>query len=122
MHAPVPGGSPEAVLPEFVRGLHDLVREHRELFAAMTFGHLVGTRAKPALDRLESMGAVIARTHGLRFDSAVAVRIATAAVVAVALVEDELFPPESGIGSDRVVQEMVRMLIGAARYEPPATG
>jgi len=43
-------------------------------------------------------------------------KIAAVMVVAVTMLEDELF---DGAG-DRLVAEMVRMLVGAARYIPPS--
>jgi hypothetical protein len=42
------------------------------------------------------------------------VRIAAVMVVAVTMVEDQLFDG----ANDRLVAEMVRMLVGAARYVP----
>jgi AcrR family transcriptional regulator len=119
LQAAVPGGTPEEVLPQFVRGVYALVRANRDLFAAMTSTNVLGTRARPALDRLEELGVVIASTQRLPFDPRVAVRIATAAVVSIALVRDDLFAPDSGIDDERILAEMVRMLIGAARYAPP---
>jgi len=66
---------------------------------------------------LEKVGAVIAETHGLLFDPELSVRIAAVMVVAVTMLEDQLF---EGAG-DRLVAEMVRMLVGAARYIPDST-
>jgi hypothetical protein len=60
------------------------------------------------------MGAVIAEAHGLPFDPKLSVRIAAVMVVAVTMLEDELFDG----GGERLVAEMVRMLVGAARYIP----
>ena len=68
----------------------------------------------PALAGLDKTGAVIAETHGLLFDPELSVRIAAVMVVAVTMLEDQLF---DGAG-DRLVAEMVRMLVGAARFVP----
>jgi AcrR family transcriptional regulator len=111
---PTPGGSPEEVLQQFVEELHDLVRENRQLVAALASSGSLTARTQPALTKLEKMGAVIAETHGLLFDPELSVRIAAVMVVAVTMVEDQLF---NG-AKDRLVAEMVRMLVGAARYVP----
>jgi AcrR family transcriptional regulator len=112
--APTPGGSPEEVLQQFVEELHDLVRENRQLVAALGSSGSLTARTQPALTELEKMGTVIAETHGLPFDPELSVRIAAVMVVAVTMVEDQLF---NG-AKDRLVAEMVRMLVGAARYVP----
>jgi AcrR family transcriptional regulator len=114
--APTPGGNPEEVLQQFVEDLHDLVRENRELVAALASSGSLTARIQPALAKLENMGAVIAETHGLPFDPKLSVRIAAVMVVAVTMLEDELFDG----GGERLVAEMVRMLVGAARYIPPS--
>jgi AcrR family transcriptional regulator len=112
--APTPGGSPEEVLQQFVEELHDLVRENRQLVAALASSGSLTARTQPALTRLQKMGTVIAETYGLPFDPELSVRIAAVMVVAVTMVEDQLF---NG-AKDRLVDEMVRMLVGAARYVP----
>ena len=114
--APTPGGNPEEVLQQFVEDLHDLVRENRDLVAALASSGSLTARIQPALAKLENMGAVIAETHGLPFDPKLSVRIAAVMVVAVTMLEDELFDG----GGERLVAEMVRMLVGAARYIPPS--
>jgi len=116
--APTPGGDPEEVLQQFVEDLHDLVRENRQLVAALASSRSLTARTQPALAKLEQMGAVIAKTHGLPFDPELSVRIAAVMVVAVTMLEDQLF---DGAG-DRLVAEMVRMLVGAARYIPSSNG
>jgi AcrR family transcriptional regulator len=118
MAASTPGGDPEEVLHEFVVDLHDLVRQNRQLVSALASSGSLTVRTQPALTKLEEMGAVIARTHGLLFDPTLSVRIAAVMVVAVTMLEDELF---DGTGAD-LVTEMVRMLVGAARYIPDSTG
>jgi AcrR family transcriptional regulator len=115
--APTPGGKPEEVLQQFVEELHDLVRENRQLVAALAASGSLTARTQPALAKLEKMGTVIAETHGLLFDPELSVRIAAVMVVAVTMLEDQLF---DGAG-DRLVAEMVRMLVGAARYIPNST-
>lgn len=118
MDAPLPGGTPEDVLQQFVEELHDLVREHRQLFAALASSDLLVVGIQPALNRLASMGQDIADTHHLAFDSVVATRVATVMVVAVTMLADSIFPAELGVGRDRLVTEMVRILVGATRYVP----
>jgi AcrR family transcriptional regulator len=116
--APTPGGNPEEVLQQFVEDLHDLVRQNRQLVAALASSGSLTARTQPVLAKLEKMGTVIAETHGLPFDPKLSVRIAAVMVVAVTLLEDELF---DGTGN-RLVAEMVRMLVGAARYIPSSNG
>ena len=73
-----------------------------------------------ALDRLEDVGRLIARTYELDFDAHVAVRVAATTVVAVAMVADDLFAPE--VERRRILDEVVRMLVGATVYRPPNGG
>jgi AcrR family transcriptional regulator len=119
MSGPVPGGDPQDVLRQFVVGMHELVRQNRSIISAVNTD-AVSAAAQRAFDGLEQVGNAIAANYGLDFDVAVAVRIATVAVTAVSLLEDSLFPAETGIGSDRIVNEMVRMLVGATLYKPTA--
>src|ERR1700722_7239174 len=116
--APTPGGNPEEVLQQFVEDLHDLVRQNRQLVAALASSGSFTVRTQPVLAKLEKMGTVIAETHGLPFDPKLSVRIAAVMVAAVTMLEDELF---DGAGN-RLVAEMVRMLVGAARYIPSSNG
>jgi AcrR family transcriptional regulator len=116
--APTPGGKPEEVLQQFVEDLHDLVRQNRQLVAALASSGSLTARTQPVLAKLEKMGTVIAETHGLVFDPKLSVRIAAVMVAAVTMLEDELF---DGAGN-RLVAEMVRMLVGAARYIPSSNG
>jgi AcrR family transcriptional regulator len=116
--APTPGGNPEEVLQQFVEDLHDLVRQNRQLVAALASSGSLTVRTQPVLAKLEKMGTVIAETHGLLFDPKLSVRIAAVMVAAVTMLEDELF---HGAGN-RLVAEMVRMLVGAARYIPSSNG
>jgi len=118
LEAPIPGGTPEEVLPAFVSGIYELVRANRDVLAAMTFHDLFNAGTNAALAQLETLGETIAAVQGLPFDPRIAVRVATTTVVAVALLQDELFPPQGGIGADRIVAEVARMLVGSARYAP----
>lgn len=118
MSAPVPGGTPEVVLQQFVDEVYELVRKNRELVAALAASGSLTARTQPALGKLVEVGATIASTHGLPFDPELSVRIAAVMVVAVTMLEDQLF---AGAG-DRLRAEMVRMLIGAARYIPDSDG
>src|ERR1700751_3623291 len=115
--APTPGGNPEEVLQQFVEELHDLVRQNRQLVAALASSGSLTARTQPVLAKLEKMGTVIAETHGLLFDPQLSVRIAAVMVVAGTMLEDQLFDAPG----DRLVAEMVRMLVGAARYIPNST-
>jgi len=117
LDTPAPTGTPEEVLRQFVEELYDLVCEHRALFEAMTGGDHLLAGVQPALGRLEDMGRRIARTYDLDFDAHVAVRVAATTVVAVAMVGDDLFAPD--VPRERILDEVVRMLVGATVYRPP---
>ena len=119
MAAPVPGGDPSEVLRQFVVELHQLVRENRSVIAAMGLDDVFSEPIRRGFERLEQVGTAIAENYGLTFDVPVAVRIATVAVAAVGLVEGSLFPHDGSFPNERVVDEMVRMLVGATLYQPP---
>lgn len=110
--APVPGGDPESVLRQFVVELHDLARENRDVLRAAQSAP-ASDAVQAAFHSLEQVGEAISRTYGLKFDIAVAVRIATVAVGASALTEDSIF---AGYESSRIQDELVRMLVGATLY------
>jgi AcrR family transcriptional regulator len=120
MAAELPGGRPEEVLEQFVRELHDLVSRNRSLIAALASGDPLTAGTQRALAQLETVGAAIAQSHGLDFDVPVAVRIATATVVATTMFEDTLFPEP--LGGERLLDEMTRMLVGATVYRPGHPG
>ncbi|MFJ9390492.1 TetR/AcrR family transcriptional regulator [Nocardioides sp. NPDC101246] len=109
-----PGGHPDEVLEQFVTELHDLVRENRALIAALGSQQASARHTQEALDHLESVGNAIAERYDLDFDVPVAIRIATASVIATTLLEDSLFPPE--LRGDRLRAELKRMLVGATLY------
>src|ERR1700739_4405399 len=50
--APTPGGKPEQVLQQFVEELHDLVRENRQLVAALASSGSLTARTLPAFAKL----------------------------------------------------------------------
>jgi AcrR family transcriptional regulator len=110
-----PGASPETLLRQFVSELYDLVFAHRELLSAISAADLQRSGAGHAFDRLERVGERLAETHGFRFDAHVAVRVSAVAVIATAQFSDQLFDAER----DRIVDELVRMLVGATLYVPP---
>ncbi|WP_169816209.1 TetR/AcrR family transcriptional regulator [Nocardia miyunensis] len=114
MAAEIPGGDPALVLQQFVVELHGLVARNRHLIAALASADPLTGGAQPALSRLETVGEAIARTYGLDFDVPVAVRIATATVVATTMFEDTLFP--APLGGERLLAEMTRMLVGATLH------
>jgi len=116
MAAELPGGHPEEVLEQFVRELHELVSHNRSLIAALASADPLTAGTQSALAQLETVGAAMASSHGLAFDVPVAVRIATATVVATTMFEDALFPPP--LGGDRLLSELTRMLVGATVYTP----
>ncbi len=115
-----PGGHPAEVLEQFVDELHALVSEHRGLIAALDWNHAADASTQASLAHLERVGMAIAERHNLDFDVPVAVRIATAAVVATTLMEDTLFPPEQR--GERLRTELTRMLVGATLHRDRSAG
>jgi AcrR family transcriptional regulator len=117
MTTDAPGGHPADVLEQFVTELHDLVSEHRGLIAALDWNASSAEQAQAALAHLEDVGRAIADRYGLEFDVPVAVRIATASVIATTLLEDSLFP--AALRGERLRNELIRMLVGATLYRSP---
>jgi AcrR family transcriptional regulator len=113
----MPLGTTEELLRQFVEELYELALEHADLFRAMSQADLARAGAPPAFARLEAMGESIKRATGAQFDPHLGVRIAAVTVIATAHFGDALF----GRSTDRqrVVDELVRMLVGAALYVPP---
>jgi AcrR family transcriptional regulator len=111
-----PLGTAEEVLRQFVEELYDLALEHGQLFRAMSQADLLRAGAPPAFDRLEAMGEAIKQANDAQFDAHVAVRIAAVSVIATAHFGDALFPGTTG--RQRIVDELVRMLVGATLYVP----
>jgi AcrR family transcriptional regulator len=114
MTTEAPGGHPAAVLEQFVTELHDLVSQNRGLIAALDWDQAAAAHTQASLDHLETVGRAIAQRYDLDFDVPVAVRIATAAVIATTLLEDTLFPPDQR--GERLRTELIRMLVGSTLY------
>lgn len=114
MTTDAPAGHPEEVLEQFVTELHDLVAEHRGLITALDWSQATNAHTQASLDHLESVGRAIAARYDLDFDVPVAIRIATASVVAVTLLEETLFPADQQ--GERLRAELTRMLVGATLY------
>jgi AcrR family transcriptional regulator len=109
-------GAPEEVLRQFVTELYDVVSENRALVSAMQGSDLRRSAARPSLVRLEAVGERMAAATGVAFDVPVAVRLATVWVTTTAVVGDAIF---DGIADQqRIVDEMVRMLVGATQHQP----
>lgn len=117
MATETPGGHPAEVLEQFVTELHDLVSQNRALIAALDWSQAAAEHTQASLDHLESVGRAIAARYDLDFDVPVAIRIATASVVATTLLEDTLFPPDQR--GERLRTELVRMLVGATLHRDP---
>lgn len=117
LSADVPGGDPQVVLTQFVAELHDLVAENRALITALATSDQLTTLSARAIGRLEEVGEAISKTYQIEFDVPVAVRIATIAVAATAMLEQSFFPAAQR--GDRLVAELTRMLVGATLYQPP---
>jgi AcrR family transcriptional regulator len=106
--------TPERILRQYAAELYDLVRQHRDLFAALMAYGLESDELATALARLDAMGDSIAEAHGLRYDTAVYVRSAFMMVVATAVHEDALF---RGVDASRarIVIGLSEILVAAAR-------
>ena len=114
--AEAPVGHPAEVLEQFVTELHDLVSQNRALIAALDWNQTTAAHTQSSLDHLEAVGRAIAERYELDFDVPVAIRIATASVVATTLLEDTLFPEEQR--GERLRAELIRMLVGSTLYRP----
>jgi AcrR family transcriptional regulator len=105
--APAGVDDPAEMLARYVEGLYALVREHRQLFRALSLEHFAHGPARSVLDEIERFTARLADAHGYLFDPAIAVRSVFALVISMALLEEQLLP-----GRDRgeIVAELTATL------------
>ncbi|MGH2669006.1 MAG: TetR/AcrR family transcriptional regulator [bacterium] len=120
----------------YVAGLYDLLREHRELVMALVAAHAyevgVAENGEQAmlsgvLDRLQDVvEAEVARRGFTGVDIPVAIRLTFGMVMAMSVLDEWLFTPDRHRPSrDRIVNEMVGFMVhGLAHRDeaaPPAT-
>lgn len=111
-------GTPEEALRQFAEELYSLVIGHRQLFSALVANGLVGTDAQPVFARLEKVSDRIKVEHGLSWDTPIAARAMVGMVVSMAMFEDVLYPSSRRPSRKRIVDELTRILIGAAGLSP----
>jgi AcrR family transcriptional regulator len=114
---------PEVPSRDYVETLYDLLSQNRELVMALLAARAyeVDLTATPelsdALDRLQALVELELAQRGLtNVDVPVTIRVTFAMVVALAVFQDWLFPPEKRPSRERIVDEMVRFMVhGLAR-------
>jgi AcrR family transcriptional regulator len=112
-------GTPEEALREFAEDLYTLVSQHRPIFTAIVTNGFIGQGIQPLFDRLEQVSTAIRDEYGLRWDTPIAARAMVAMVATMAAFEDVLYPLDSRPDRARIVDELTRILIGAAGLLPP---
>jgi hypothetical protein len=70
-------------------------------------------------DRLEQVSNAIRDEYGLRWDTPIAARAMVAMVATMATLDDVLYPLDNRPDRARIVDELTRILIGAAGLLPP---
>jgi AcrR family transcriptional regulator len=111
-------GTPQEALREFAEDLYTLVSEHRHLFTAVVTNSLIGPAAQPVFDRLEQVSDAIKGEYGLQWDTPIAARAMVAMVATMAVFENAIYPPERRPRRERIIDELTRILIGAAGLSP----
>ena len=114
-------GTPQEALREFAEDLYTLVSEHRQVFTAIVANGLVGPQIQPVFHRLEAVSNAIRDEYGLHWDTPIAARAIVAMISTMATFEDLLYPENQRPDRARIVDELARILIGAAGLLPPRT-
>ncbi len=118
------GPLPPAEVPsrDYVAGLYDLLREHRELVMALVTAHAYEVDVSSsgnsdmlsgALDRLEQVvQAEVERRGFTGVDIPVTIRLVFGMVISMAVLDEWLFPSQKRRpGRDRIVNEMVAYMV-----------
>jgi AcrR family transcriptional regulator len=113
-------GTPQEALREFAEGLYQLVSGHRQVFTAVVANGLVSGELQPVFDRLESVSNAIRDEYGLHWDTPIAARAMVAMVASMAMFQDVIYSPDDQPDRTRIVDELTRILIGAAGLLPRA--
>lgn len=111
-------GTPQEALREFAEDIYTLVSEHRHIFTAVVTNSLVGPAAQPVFDRLEQVSDAIKNEYGLQWDTPIAARAMVAMVSTMAVFENAIYPPDKRPSRERIIDELTRILIGAAGLSP----
>lgn len=106
--------TPQEALREFTDDLYTLVSENRQVFTAIVTNGRIGGEIQPLFDRLEQVSNAIRNEYGLHWDTPIAARAMVAMISTMATFEDVLYPPNQRPDRDRIVDELTRILIGAA--------
>jgi len=121
----------EETCHDFVNGLYQLLHQHREIVVALTVAHAydidivggdgagVGTELSDVLSRLEGLvNAEIERRdlHGL--DPPLSVRVTVGMVMAMALLDEWLFPGPRRPSQARLVKEMTMYMAHGVASRP----
>jgi AcrR family transcriptional regulator len=114
---------PEVPSRDYIESLYDILTANREMVMALLAARAyeVDLTATPelsdALDRLQAMVEVELAQRGLTdVDVPVTIRVTFAMVVALAVFQDWLFPPERRPSRQRIIDEMVQFMVhGLAR-------
>jgi AcrR family transcriptional regulator len=122
---------PPAEVPsrDYVAGLYDLLREHRELVMALVTAHAYevdvtdtggSTMLSEALDRLEQVvQAEVDRRGFTGIDIPVTIRLVFGMVISMAVLDEWLFPSaRRRPGRDRIVNEMVAYMVHGLAHRP----
>lgn len=115
-------GTPQEALRQFAEELYTVVIDHRRLFASLVANGLVGKDAQPVLARLEKVSDGVKYEHGLQWDTPIAARAMLGMVISMAMFEDVLYASGRRPSRKRIIDELTRILIGAAGLLPPAGG
>ena len=111
-------GTPQEALRQFAQELYTVVIDHRRLFAFLVASGLVGTDAQPVLARLEKVSDGVKYEYGLQWDTPIAARAMLGMVISMAMFEDVLYAPGRRPSRKRIIDELTRILIGAAGLLP----
>jgi hypothetical protein len=105
-------------LRQFAEELYTVVIDHRRLFASLVANGLVGKDAQPVLARLEKVSDGVKYEHGLQWDTPIAARAMLGMVISMAMFEDVLYASGRRPSRKRIIDELTRILIGAAGLLP----
>jgi AcrR family transcriptional regulator len=111
-------GTPQEALRQFAEELYTVVIDHRQLFASLVANGLVGKDAQPVLARLEKVSDGVKHEHGLQWDTPIAARAMLGMVISMAMFEDVLYASGRRPSRKRIIDELTRILIGAAGLLP----
>jgi len=117
---------PEVPSREYIESLYDILTANRELVMALLAARAyeVDLTATPelsdALDRLQAVVEAELAQRGLTdVDVPVTIRLTFAMVVALAVFQDWLFPPDRRPARERLIDEMVQFMVHGLGRDVP---